>query len=340
MAAAYYAAPESRPAPHAARSSDRRTAARVCDFLLQHHDEVSLGFGVRTPSCWWPRWCSTTCCEQHPHGRRISNGSRLPAVSIASILLLAIFELNHPGGAFIPGWIDFRNDRGLRAEHAQRARRRPVLRFRAAVGVLRGQQRCCSGSCSSGPGRCIGERLCSCCSILDVFVLFATVTRGSVIALMLGILYLAFRMRRQLNVVPIAIGSAALAASAIAMNYYVGHFTRSGSLGARLSETKFIGLIPDDRIEVWTDAWNRFLEHPVIGYGPYYAPRVGHALHGLAARHLPVRREPGGPVRTDVLRPAADQALHDQPHLAPSICATPACPGRSCRWRTPCSWCS
>ena len=196
------------------------------------------------------------------------------AVSIATITLIAIFELNHPGGALIPGWIEFRNTVGSELNTRNVRVGGPFYDFEllsefCAVNtlllwflILR--------------ARSVYRRTALTLLLgIDVFVLFATVTRGSVISLMLGVLYLGFRMRRRLRVVPLAIGAAGLASAAIAMNFFVGHFTRSGSLGARFSETRFVGLIPDDRLEVWTDAWNRFLAHPLIGYGPYYAPRVG-----------------------------------------------------------------
>lgn len=195
------------------------------------------------------------------------------AVSIATITLLAVYELNHPGGVFIPGWIEFTATAGTELNARNVRVGGPFFDFEllsefCAVNtlllwflILR--------------ARSLNRRVALIALlVLDVFVLFATVTRGSVIALMLGILYLAFRLRRQLKVVPLAIGATGLAAAGLAMNYYVGAFTRSGNLGARFGETKFIGLVPDDRLGAWTDAWNRFLQHPIIGYGPYYAPRV------------------------------------------------------------------
>ena len=58
----YYAAPESGSAPHAARLSDRRTAARVCGFLLQHsRSGLARLRGAEHRAAGGPRWCSTTC---------------------------------------------------------------------------------------------------------------------------------------------------------------------------------------------------------------------------------------------------------------------------------------
>ncbi len=196
------------------------------------------------------------------------------AVSITTIMLLAIFELNHPGGVFIPGWIEFRQTVGTEFNLRNVRVGGPFFDFELL-----------SEFCALNTlliwflilrARSFYRRAAlTLVLLLDVFVLFATVTRGSVIALVLGIAYLAFRMRRRLGVVQLTLGAAALAAAAVSMNFYVANFTRSGSLGARLHETKFIGIIPDDRIVVWRDAWELFLQHPLIGHGPYYAEQIG-----------------------------------------------------------------
>ncbi|MGH7742394.1 MAG: O-antigen ligase family protein [Candidatus Eiseniibacteriota bacterium] len=204
------------------------------------------------------------------------------AVSILTITLLAVYELNHPGGVFIPGWIEFTATVGTELNSKNVRVGGPFFDFEllsefCAVNTLLLWFLILRARSFYGRVALIGLL------ILDVFVLFATITRGSIIALAIGIAYLAYRMRRQLKVVPVALTAVGLASAAIAMNFYVGHFTRSGSVGARLQETRFIGLIPDDRLGAWTDAWNRFLLHPIIGHGPYYAPRVD--IHFTAWPH-------------------------------------------------------
>jgi O-antigen ligase len=95
------------------------------------------------------------------------------------------------------------------------------------------------------------------------------------ISLTLGLLYLLFRMRQRLRVVPLTLAAGAVASLALVMNFYVAHFTRSGNVGARLRETHFVGIVPDSRVEAWAGGWQRFLEHPLIGHGPYYSPQSG-----------------------------------------------------------------
>ena len=60
------------------------------------------------------------------------------------------------------------------------------------------------------------------------------------------------------------------------MNYFVAHFTRSGSLITRFAEpTKFVGYLPEARAATWLGAWSRIFEHPFIGHGPYYSIMSG-----------------------------------------------------------------
>jgi O-antigen ligase len=195
-------------------------------------------------------------------------------VSLTTIVLLAIYELNHPGTVLIPGWIDFRGTTGSEFNTRNVRVGGPFFDFEllsefsamSAVLVLFLAVR----------ARSTNRRAAlSVLLLLDVFVLFATVTRGAIIALSIGVLYLLFRMRRRLRVVPLAVSAAAILSLAFGMNFYVAHFTRSGDVVARLNETSFVGLVPESRVGAWRDGWERFLEHPFIGHGPYYSSLTG-----------------------------------------------------------------
>ncbi|HTM57707.1 MAG TPA: O-antigen ligase family protein [Candidatus Udaeobacter sp.] len=196
------------------------------------------------------------------------------AISIATICLLAVFELNHPGGSFIPGWIEFRNTVGTEFNTRNVRVGGPFFDFELlseftalsslllTFMILRTR--------STYRRVALGLVL-----LLDIFVLFAAVTRGGIIALTVALAYLLYRVRRRVRIVPLTMIGASVAALAWIMNFYVSHFTRSGNVAARFGETHFIGLVPDDRLLAWKDGWNRFLEHPLIGHGPYYSIRTG-----------------------------------------------------------------
>jgi hypothetical protein len=196
------------------------------------------------------------------------------AVSILTVGLLGIYELNHPGAAFIPGWIEFGATQGTEFNLHDVRIGGPFFDYEMLseysalslllVAFLFLQAR-------TQLWRAIYGGL----GVLMLFMLFATVTRGALVALGLGLLYLAWHVRRRLRLVPlVAVGTLAVGA-VLGMNYYVSNFTRSGDMFERFGETKFVGWMPDARAGAWIDAWNRWMEHPIIGHGPYYPTMEG-----------------------------------------------------------------
>jgi O-antigen ligase len=196
------------------------------------------------------------------------------AIAITSACLFAAYELNHPGGTLIPGWITFKNTTGtdfnthnirvggpfgdfeLMSEYAALSLLLLVFLWLRATSRTR---RLALGGLA----------------LLTMFILFATVTRGAIVSLGAGALYASWILRRRLRLVPMVVTIAVVLSAFLAMNYYVSHFTRSGDLFERLGETKFVGGIPDSRVAVWRGAWGRFFEHPWIGHGPVYTLQTG-----------------------------------------------------------------
>ncbi|MBI1798811.1 MAG: O-antigen ligase family protein [Candidatus Eisenbacteria bacterium] len=196
------------------------------------------------------------------------------AVSLATILLIAVYELNHPNGTLIPGWIIFTNTSGGEFNLKNVRVGGPFFDFELL------SEFCAVSSLLVAflylRARSIyGRAALAALLLLDIFVLFATVTRGAMISLGVGLLYLLFRVRRRVRVVPLTLVAGAIAGLATGMNFFVSHFTRSGDVGARLRGTHFVGLVPDSRVQAWAGAWDRFLEHPLIGHGPYYSSQTG-----------------------------------------------------------------
>lgn len=111
------------------------------------------------------------------------------------------------------------------------------------------------------------------------FVLFTTVTRGGVIALVVGVLYLLWLIRRRLSFIGVTIGLAATVLGTLAMNAYVVGSTHAGNLLERLSTSEVKGLVPDTRAIVWPIAWERIFEHPLIGHGPRWEVYSGARIY-------------------------------------------------------------
>ena len=118
--------------------------------------------------------------------------------------------------------------------------------------------------------------------LFSMVVQFATVTRGGMSALIIGILYLMWLTRRQLRIVPLTIVAGALALVIGVMTTVLHKFTATGDLFSRFEGTTFINGMPDTRAPVWPQAWGRMLEHPLIGHGPHYD-----VSHGLVLWYWP-----------------------------------------------------
>lgn len=204
--------------------------------------------------------------------RRLLN---FQAVSVLLVCLLAVYEVTHPGQTFIPGWIGFRETHGTEFD-TRNVRVGSILydfELLSEYCALNGLLVLFLLLRAESTSRRVAYGLLL---FLVVFVLFTTVTRGAFIALGVGALYLLWVVRRRVSFVTLVTVITVLLVGFLAMNFYVSNFTRSGDVLERLGGTTFVGgWMPDSRAEAWTGAWERTLEHPLIGHGPYYSPRTG-----------------------------------------------------------------
>ncbi|MBN1164031.1 MAG: O-antigen ligase family protein [Candidatus Krumholzibacteriota bacterium] len=105
--------------------------------------------------------------------------------------------------------------------------------------------------------------------LMIFFVQFSTITRGAFVSLVIGLIYLAFICREDLNIVKATMLAGMFVGVAVAINYIMSTYTLSGSLFDRLFATTFErGVIPDTRMDSWSGAVERWLLHPIIGNGP------------------------------------------------------------------------
>lgn len=204
--------------------------------------------------------------------RRLHDAQLLSALFV---FLLGLYELNNPGRPFIQGWIGFEHTTG--SEFNTRNVRigsaffdYELLSEYAALTLLLAVFRWYRAKSNN-------ERwLYVAFMVLNVFILFATVTRGALLSLGLALPVLLWTIRRRLKVVPFTIVTSAALALVIGMNAFVSTYTRSGDLFARFAGTKVVGgWMPDSRADAWTNAWGRALAYPFVGQGPYYGDVPG-----------------------------------------------------------------
>jgi O-antigen ligase len=198
-------------------------------------------------------------------------------ISALTVYLLAVYEVNNPGAPFIRGWIQ-----------VGAAPRSEINLHLMRVGSSFGDFELLSEYCALNlllvvfrlvrASSVARKVLYGALGLLNSFVLFATVTRGAIVSLAVGLLYLAFLLRKRIRFVPLVLIAALVIGLFFGMNFFVSTYTRSGSLLARLSETRLVGgWMPESRAGTWQTAWDRILVHPIIGQGPYYAEMPGYA---------------------------------------------------------------
>jgi len=197
---------------------------------------------------------------------------RFQLITITVVCLIAVWELNHPGGTLIPGWIDFHATIGQALNTRNVRVGGPFFDFEllseycaiSIVLVLFLLMR----------ARNLARRVVLAgIVILVAFIQFATVTRGGIIALMFGLLFLVWLLRKRIHFVPLVIGSSVAVALFLGMNWYVANFTRSGNLLERVLDPQTFETehgMPLNRAKIWTQGFERMMRHPIIGHGPYY----------------------------------------------------------------------
>lgn len=197
--------------------------------------------------------------------------------SIAVVGLFGLYEINNPTGVLIPGWIEFGHNISDTINIHNLRIGGPFFDFELLseycalnillVGLMLVRAR-------SGARRLMFGGLLA----LTLFIMFATVTRGGVVALIIGLLYLGWLQRHRLRIVPMVLALAAAAVGLQALNFYVANFTYSGDLFARMTDptsTQFQYGVPTARLELWQSAFERMMQHPIIGHGPVYMVERG-----------------------------------------------------------------
>jgi O-antigen ligase len=203
------------------------------------------------------------------------------AIVVMGVLvqLTAVFELFFPDRALIPGWIDL--SLGRRLVYIQEGLEITNLRVGGAIGDYELLAEFCAlllllelflfAQTAGGRKRFLLGGLLA----LTGFVLLATVTRGAIVSLAVAGGFLLWVTRRHLRFHRVALaGAAAFLVAALLLDVVAQH-TRSGNVLERFAGTEIHGLVPDTRQQVWSDAWERVWESPLLGHGPYYTGRVG-----------------------------------------------------------------
>src|SRR5262249_47265627 len=196
-------------------------------------------------------------------------------IMVLLIDLTAVWEIAFPGRALIPGWLD------LGAQWAGEAGRRGLeLKGLRVAGVFFDYE-LLAEFCGLSMGlvffvlvraQTAWRRLTMVGLLaLNTFVLFATVTRGAIVSLLVASAYLLWMQRKHVRLRTVIFGASTVFLAAWGILTFVTQHTASGNILERFEKTEFKGVVPETRVGVWKEAWERILQKPIFGHGPYYS---------------------------------------------------------------------
>jgi len=187
-------------------------------------------------------------------------------ISVTLFLGFTIFEMLFPGRVIIPNWLYTVHKtklimKGIRMEgpfhdYELTAEYFTLNAFLIFFMFVRS-------------GRMAVKWLFGILFLVDIFMMFATITRGAIFSLILGTGYLMFLSRRELNIVRVTYIVGALVLILVVMEGVVARYTTSGSLFDRVIATTFErGVVPANRVGTWFPAIERGMRYPLFGQGP------------------------------------------------------------------------
>lgn len=187
-------------------------------------------------------------------------------ISITMIVAFTLIELLFPGQTIIPSWLYSSHKIGL------------VIKGLRMKGPFHDYELLAEFFSLSIPlllfmvvrsKRLLIRTLYTTLLVTCLFLMFATITRGAFITLVLGLLYMGYICRKDLDIVKVVTMAGAFIGLIFFLETFVAQHTVSGSLFGRLVNTTFeAGVIPSNRYLGWSQGIQRALWHPLFGNGP------------------------------------------------------------------------
>jgi hypothetical protein len=189
-------------------------------------------------------------------------------ITASLTFIVALYELLAPGKPFIKGWI-------LSSTHYNPDTIKSGLRVGGPFGDFELYAEYCAMMfplflfhllrATGKPRRFFWGGL----TFLCFFVLMSTVTRGATISLFVSMIYLLFRLRKQLSMRQMLFTVTIAIIGVYSLDTFLASHTVSGSIIGRLLETKFVNGLPDSRT-FWPQIIERIAQKPWFGHGPFY----------------------------------------------------------------------
>ena len=184
------------------------------------------------------------------------------------MMLTVMFQILFPGKALIPQWI-IPEDSNIKAYH-EGFRAGGAFNSHDLLSDYCAAMMCLEVLMFVREKSLRGRAAYAVLMAMTLIGQLATANRGGLLSLVVGLIYLGVRVRRDVKIVPIMLTLLLGTVALWTISTVLSEHTIVASLFKRVSETKFVGLVPDTRVGIWSAAVQRAMERPWIGWGPYY----------------------------------------------------------------------
>jgi O-antigen ligase len=220
------------------------------------------------------------CISYIDSEERMKKALNAVVISAAFVSLFTLFELLFPGRVLIQNWLYTQHRTALVAKGVRM--QGPFFDYELlseffALNIP------LIFLCLVRSKRLLGKAAYALLLFASLFLMFSTITRGGVIMLTVGFIYMAIISRRDLNFIRLVAFTAVLVFLMVSIDVFIARYTTSGSTLARLFASTFkSGIIPENRYAIWRRGIALGMETPFIGHGPAWD-----YTRGLQGRLIP-----------------------------------------------------
>jgi O-antigen ligase len=195
-------------------------------------------------------------------------------VSCFLVCLCALYEQSHPTAAIVPGWIDFSQSirTGLGVRVGSTFMDYELFAEYCAINLFIQIFMFQHEKTRSRRAFVLGLML------LTFYCLLGTITRGAIVSFIAGMVYLAWLCRTRLNFIKLTTAVTLVVGIIVGGDFIVSTMTKSTSVINRLERSTLNNGMPDSRAPAWIAVWDKVLDSPIIGHGPYYSIEKGLGL--------------------------------------------------------------
>ncbi len=208
---------------------------------------------------------------------RLFRLGKVMSVACFLVMITAVLELFFPGATIIPGWIGLTRSlgEGMLSHRVQGLRVGGAFESHGMLSDFGTQLLLFMVFFFLRARNPAEKAFWLVASSTTVLAILATANRGAAAGLVLGITLVLIYFRRSIGAARMVLLIAFGVSGLVTLDTVLSERTIAVSVLDRFTNTKFEGIVPENRTMTWKPALIGAMESPYIGHGPYYDTGIG-----------------------------------------------------------------